>query len=192
MNTLHFTPADLEANREGRLSDAQIKKLDADLDTLRRQVRPKAISFAVILMINFAVRWTLDHSDKKPANGPFSDVGMVAMVLVMVVLVGCFVFALEWFSVRMFARSTLHHVEGEAQVINSHTRFLWWRTPIYKVKIWRNPLLRWKTFQFAEADSLAYFESGRRYRVSYLPHFDQTRVLSCEEIYDEKAKKDKR
>jgi hypothetical protein len=189
MNTLRFTQADLEANREGRLSDAQIKRLDGEIDTLRRQVRPKAIGFAVMLMLNFAFRWTVDHAGKPSDKGPFSDINMVLFVLVCAALVGCFVFVLEWFSAQMFARSTLHNIEGEVQVINSYTRFLFWKTPVYKVRIWRNSFFRWKTFQFPDADSLAYFESGKNYRISYLPHIDQTRVLSCEEILDEKVKR---
>ena len=39
MNTLNFNDADLKANREGRLSDAQAKRLDTDVEIIQQKTR---------------------------------------------------------------------------------------------------------------------------------------------------------
>jgi hypothetical protein len=64
MNTLNFNDADLKANREGRLSDAQMKRLEAETDPNRPQSKfmlRVLIGLSILLAISIACAISSEH-----------------------------------------------------------------------------------------------------------------------------------
>jgi hypothetical protein len=191
MNTLHFTPADLEANREGRLSDAQRKKLDADVENIRKYSRYIIPVFALAIALLIGMGLAPESSSTLQDDTWLSSrVRGGNLLMAGITLALCFLVTLawNWWSLRRYEQGHLLSVEGKAQVTSG---FVWSRGRRYilhQVRIWRG-WMRWTSFRFQDADSVRYFKTGRRYRVYYLWYYAQPQAISVEEIADEKDKR---
>jgi hypothetical protein len=187
MNSLRFSPADLEANREGRLTDAQRKRLDADMELMHRQGRSIALGFAGLCVFNVVMNASTAY-DKvgQDVSKLFSGESLTTLLnsLALVIAIPCLVLLGYRLVIKAFAQGTIRSIEGKVYIINRNS----FRTPsFYKVQIWHG--LLWTTFYFEDAGSLTYFQSGQRYRVYYLSSYVWRQALSTEEIPDEKAKR---
>jgi hypothetical protein len=79
MNTLNFNDADLKANREGRLSDAQQKRLNTDVAMIRQHSKYMlwvfAATFAVMAIVVVFNKFKEEGQD---LNKLFSSVTLVS------------------------------------------------------------------------------------------------------------------
>jgi hypothetical protein len=188
MNTLHFNDADLKANREGRLSDAQIKRFEAEVGQLLR-----VIGWTVAIIIGIAVAGSLImlsrlHSGRLITQYLISPLKIyIGFGVFLTVALGLF-YLLRIHSIR---NTKIHIVKGTAEVTSTFTT-IWMnripqRLPVNRLQLHRSRSLPF-VFHFPDTASLRYFENGKRYRVYYLPYITP-RALSAEEIEPEKAKR---
>lgn len=190
MNTLNFNDADLKANREGRLSDAQQKRLDTDVEMIQRHSR-YMLWFIGITVTLLAVGGMISEFRKsgQDLNALFSP-PQVTGVIVMIVMFG-FLFLIAigsyWWSMRGLTQGAIRTVEGTAEVISTFTTVRGMRVPLNRVRLRRSWYSRF-TFHFQDKESLRYFKNGTRYRVYYLP-YAMPQALSAEEIKPEKPKR---
>jgi hypothetical protein len=215
MNTLHFNDADLKANREGRLSDAQRKRLNDEIDRMSWQTKHGGLLFALytfvlllggLALIDARLRqqllFMLSFKDL------YSSLFLVFTVSIWLGLPMLW----DWWIVRRYAQGHIYTMEGE----NVHTPWGWglWkrifkkmprtgktvfvptklrkrtRIKVMLVKI-RSRGGREITFSFRGEKPGFYFQPGRRYRIYYLSYYlraDMPQILSAEEIEPEKAK----
>ena len=190
MNTLNFNDADLKANREGRLSDAQQKRLDTDVAMIQRHSKYMfwgyGLMFAVITLI------AVFNAAKDAAANPDQLISS-SDATGFVVMGGLFVFMAAvmggsyWWSMRSLNSGSISTVEGTAEIISTYTTVKGMRVPLNRLRLRRGWFSRF-TFHFQDKESLRYFKNGTRYRVYYLP-YAMPQALSAEEIEPEKAKR---
>jgi hypothetical protein len=191
MNTLKFTDADLKANREGHLSDAQQKRLDADVDMIQRH--SKYMLWGYGLMFGVIALIALINGVREASSANINQLISSSDATGFVVMIGLFVFMAAimggsyWWSMCGLTHSKIRIIEGTADVISTYTTVKGMRVPLNRLRIHRGWFSRF-TFHFQDAESLRYFKNGRRYRVYYLP-YAMPQALSAEEIEPEKAKR---
>jgi hypothetical protein len=188
MNTLNFNDADLKANREGRLSDAQKKRLDAQVAQIRR-----VTGWTIALIIGIIVSGSLIMLSRLNTSSEIIRYLISPLTIYIgfgVILIGMLgLFYL--FSISSIRNIKIHIVEGTAEVTSTFTTVLFnqipQRLPINRLQLHRIRN-RMFTFQFSDSESLRYFENGKHYRVYYLSQLTPF-ALSAEEIEPEKAKR---
>jgi hypothetical protein len=213
MNTMHFTEVDLKANREGRLSDAQRKRLNYEIDRMPWQPRHAGLLFAlytlILLLGSLAVLDPLFRQELLYMLSLKDIRSSLRLVFTLSVWLGLPMFW-DWWIVRRYGQGHIHTMEGE----NAHAP---WgkcsfekvirgnrpgktvlistklrkriRIKIMPVKIrggWRWPEM---SFLFCGEKPGFYFKPGHRYRVYYLLFYGMPHVLSAEEIEPEKTKR---
>jgi hypothetical protein len=189
MYNLRFTDVDLEANRQGYLSDAQRKRIDADVETLRRQSKYVVWFFAAFAVFMLVAGGFAEYNNAGRDMDKFlspSNIQGFAIMIVMFSSIMTVAMLWSWWTTRRFAQGTIRTVEGNAKVVNAVTYGRGMEIPVYNVEI-RSGLLSKHIFRFQNEDSLHYFKTGRRYRVYYIP-YATPQAISAEEIEE----KDKR
>jgi len=190
MYTLRFSDVDLEANRQGYLSDAQRKRLDSDVDMLRRQSKAVVWFFAAFAVFILVVGGISEFNNAGRDMDKFLSPSNIAGFAIMIIMFGGIMsvsMLWSWWTTRRYEQGNIRTVEGRAEVVRGEMNVRGMRTPIYNVKIWRGMFSRF-IFRFQDSDSLEHFKHGKRYRVYYIP-YAIPQALSCEEIYDEKDKR---
>jgi hypothetical protein len=204
MNTLHFNDADLKANREGRLSDAQIKRFEAEVDRLQLQRRYSlwagvtvfSLAFIVMIMVTagaIGVMTVVATSADSGLNRSdvFPLVTLLTGVMLVIFWIAVFIFIVILVKyalrIRSLTSAPVRAVEGKADVIYTYsTNHDGEDRPINQLLLYSSRYL-WHTFTFDEPESLYMFETGKLYRVYYLP-YAEPQALSAEEIEPEKTK----
>jgi hypothetical protein len=188
MNTLNFNDADLKVNREGRLSDAQQKRLDAELDQIQQWSKLGLWgSIGVFVLISIAIvinTYTYLGKDLATMLSRMTSIGFVIIATVFMVIFLLLLYIYSW-SASSFVNEPIRMIQGTAEVVKTHiTTRDGKRTPVNKLVLHSN-WYTWFTFTFADEDSLRYFESGHRYRIYYLVYYlpwPRPQALSSEEI----------
>lgn len=204
MNTLKFNDADLKANREGRLSDAQAKRFDIEVDRLQVQRKYSlwsgvtVFSLAFIAMVIIAalmsgiviVQYAFNGDQDSARLSSTVIVSVLVMILILVVSLLIFIVFLINYALRIHSLTSapIRSIEGQAEVFyfsasnpeedNKPGNRLILHTSRYSLF----------TFNFDKPESLRPFENGLYYRVYYLP-YAEPQALSAEEIEPEKAKR---
>lgn len=187
MYTLHFSPDDLDANRQGCLSEAQQTRLNQDVAMLRRQGRWTVMGFLVMFVVLFGVgglneyRNAGENLSKLLTPPTLMGFGIMGGMFVLVTTISLGVNA--W-TINRFASGRIHTVEGRAKLKTVTGRY---GSKGYTVKIGG---FGGVTFTFMSEQSQRYFREGRSYRVYYLPYM-VPQALSTEEIETENAKRDR-
>jgi hypothetical protein len=190
MYTLRFSDVDLEANRQGYLSDAQRKRLDADVDMLRQQSKYVVWFFAAFAVFILVVGGISEFNNAGRDMDKFLSPSNIQGFAIMIVMFsGIMIVASlwSWWTTRRYEQGTIRTVEGRAEVVRGDMTLRGIRTSIYNVKIRRGIFSRF-IFRFQDSDSLDHFKHGKHYRVYYIP-YAIPQALSCEEVYDEKDKR---
>jgi len=190
MNTLNFNDADLKANREGRLSDAQQKRLNVDLDMIHQHSKYMlwfmGAIFAVIFISGIINEIRATRRGLETVFQPDNLTGYVRIGATFLMLTG-FVAVGYWWGMRGLTNGTIRTVEGTADIISTFITVKGRRVPLNRLRLRRSWYSRF-TFHFDDSQSLRYFKNGRRYCVYYLP-YAMPQALSAEEIEPEKAKR---
>jgi hypothetical protein len=216
MNTLNFNDADLKANREGRLSDAQRKRLNDEVDRMSWQTKHGGLLFAlntfIVLLGGLAFidarlrQQLLFMLSFKDLHSSLFLVFTVSIWLGLPVL-------WDWWIVRRYVQGHIYTIEGENVRVPGEMRKRSFkkmiradhpgkailvsmklrkriRIKVRQVKI-RSARLQEMTFLFRAEKPGFYFKPGQRYRVYYLVYYLSTipQPLSVEEIEPEKAKR---
>jgi hypothetical protein len=199
MNTLHFNDADLKANREGRLSDAQQKRLDVTIQIIKRDQKSD-LWFMMMLAGSIVAAGLIiffhDKSQNMETATLLADLTVYARVS-LIFIVGIGLVALyRWGHVRRLTQPEIRVIEGRADTASGFVMTKgfgnnrWFeparRVPLNKLELQR-PGYGAFTFQFSDKASLRYFKNGKRYRIYYLLMGDPY-LLSAEKLEPEKTK----
>lgn len=183
MYTLEFTERDLEANQQGLLSEFQQKRLDADVDMIRRQgkttIKFFGIFFVFIVVVGLISEYNNAHGDleKLFSRSNLTGFAIAGVLFTFLLVVGV---VSNWWSVRSLSRASIRTVEGIAHVVTGTVSSRGGRYPVYNVEI-RRGMFSKTIFRFQNDASLRYFTEGRPYRVYYLKYVLPV-ALSAEEL----------
>lgn len=188
MSSLEFTQDDLDANRQGALSDLQKQRIANDVDMLRQQGRRIVwifvIFFAALAIASAIYLYFNQGRDIYQLIAPEIRTLLAGLAGVMVLLFILVVFLQMW-SARRLARASVSSITGKAHLITEiPTKKGMLR--VYDVQIRRNFFFK-KMFRFQSDRSLRHFQEGVRYRVYYL-RYSIPLVLSVEEMPEKKRK----
>jgi hypothetical protein len=175
MRKLHFTESDLEANRQGRLSDRQKAFFQQSLDP--RSWWPYTIYMLVAFAGIFLYALFIDDIGEN-IRGDTTTLVIMGGMLVSPLLVhaGAAIWA-RWYSSRM-DRWRVRAVEGEAKIVESEHEVVFVPLKAYRLKIGR------KTFHLSGPQASA-FTNGAIYRVYFVRTW-MPKILSAEVISREK------
>jgi hypothetical protein len=190
MNTLNFNDADLKANREGRLSDAQAKRVEAQAAQFRKVVRWIIVLMVLVIVGGSMMMISMSHAayEGRMNQSLISALTLyIGVGLIFIVMLGLF-YVLSLYSIT---HARVKAVEGRADVLSTYTT-VWMnkipqRLPVNRLQLHRSRN-RMSAFHFSDIVSLRYFENGKHYRVYYLSQLTPF-ALSAEEIEPEKAKR---
>lgn len=186
MNTLNFNDADLKANREGRLSDAQIKRLDAEGDRFQKQ-RQDAVRLCIGLFAVAAVAIGAFINARNGEPEALPCVGIIYFAVALVIFMGSIILIVSTYDgdIKALVNAPIHREEGTVEVLGKRAD----RSGQYFYRvILHSNWYSWMPFDFNDPDVMQMFKSGERYRVYYLSiHGNQ--MLSAEEIEPEKPKR---
>jgi|GEM_PF-1337140 len=182
MYTLDFTLPDLDANRQGVLSDFQRQRLDQDVRIMKKQGRQAIWFYGAFFIFAIVGGGVVEYNDAgqdltrllSPSNlmgFAIAGVGLSCMVIVTIVS--------GWWSARSLTHASIRTVEGTAHLVNE-VRGKHGMTRAYNVELRRGRFSKF-TFRFQNAASMRYFEEGVPYRVYYLPYV-LPQALSAEEL----------
>lgn len=195
MNTLNFNDADLKANREGHLSDAQAKRLDAEADQIQQQSKVILwVCTGVLILLTLGIlinTYTYFGQDLPTQLSRMTSTGFVAIAAVFISVFMGMVFVYTR-NTNSFTNEPIRIIQGTAEVVRTHiTTRDGKKVPVYQLILHSN-WYTWFTFTFSDEASLRYFESGRLYRIYYLVYYlpwARPQALSMEEIHTEKTKR---
>src|SRR5205809_775025 len=114
MYKLDFTQSDLDANRQGYLSDVQRKQLHSDVEMLKRNAKYMVWFFGAMVVFMVVLGGLIEFNnagqDPNKMFSPSNRIGFAIagsmFAIVMVVVVGW-----NWLSTRSFQRGTIRSVE---------------------------------------------------------------------------------
>jgi hypothetical protein len=175
MPALSFTDADLKANREGRLMDAQLQQLEKRLAEKRRSNRivlPIAgLGFGAILLLGLLLVANDSLSQTRPQDALALAFGMIVVCSLLYAVVA----AAAWWPIRAASRGDIHQATAVCEMFyRPYGKDEEKATYVLKIR------KRWigtQTIYVQDVDSLRH---GQRYRVYYLED-NPLMILSWEE-----------
>ena len=173
-----YSEADLEANRQGLLTQDQFQIVEAVYQARQRGARQTYKLFAIWIPLLLIIGMVIEYNQSGKSLGEFLP-NALPMTLMIGIFLGILVFAAWLFGVinaRDARDKRISVAEGEAQVVEkeAHTRGL--NTMRYELR------LNNRLFRFANHASIAHFEDGKSYRVYYIKFYPFPLMLSAEEV----------
>jgi hypothetical protein len=169
MYKLEFTSQDLEANRQGTLSEAQEQRRNADVDMLKKQGQQVIWFFAAFFVFAIVGGGFIEFNNAgRDLNKFLSPSNILGFKIAVVGLTCLMLFTLlsAWWNARSLAHAPLRAVEGKAHIVDQDISR---GGHVYNIELRRGYFKKF-TFRFQNAASLSHFVEGRHYRVYYLPH----------------------
>lgn len=173
-----YTEADIEANRQGYLTQDQFEIVEAVYQARQSMARQTYKLFAIWIPLLLIVGIVIEYNQSGKSLGEF-----LPGALPIIALVGGFLALLmfiAWLFTAMNARDArdkrISVAEGEAHVIEKEARVRASSYMRYELR------LNGRLFRFANHDSIAHFEDGKRYRVHYIKYYPFPLMLSAEMV----------
>ena len=182
MYTLDFTPPDLNANRQGALSESQQQRLDQDVRMMKKQGRQVIWFFVAFFIFLTLVGGISEYNNAgQDLTKLLSPSNLMGFTIAGVGLTGLLIFTIiaSWWSTRSLAHASIRTVEGTAHLVHE-VMGRGGMTQAYNIELRRGRFSKF-TFRFQNAASMRYFEQGVRYRVYYLSAM-VPQALSAEEL----------
>lgn len=173
-----YSEADLEANRQGMLTEDQFQIVEAVYQTRERMARQTYKLFAIWIPLLLIVGLVIEYKQSNKSVGEF-----LASALPIVLMVGGFLALLvfiAWLFGTINARDArdkrISVAEGKAHVLEKEARTRQSHYMRYELR------LNGRLFRFANHASIAHFEDGKSYRVYYIKYYPFPLMLSAEEV----------
>ncbi|MBI1279306.1 MAG: hypothetical protein GC179_14355 [Anaerolineaceae bacterium] len=173
-----YTQADVEANRQGILTQDQFFIVESVYQARQSGVRQTYRLFALWIPLLIVIGFIIEY---RQANQSLAE--FLPYALQIAVIIGAGVGALmliSWvFTVRN-ARDArdkrISVAEGKAKVIEDEVHYRSRHYMRYELKLGN------RLFRFANHSSIAHFEDGQSYRVYYIKYYPFPLMLSAEEL----------
>jgi hypothetical protein len=174
-----YSEADLEANRQGWLTQDQFEIVEAVYQVRRQMARQTYKLFALWIPLLLIVGIVIEYNQSGKSLGEFlpGALPIIALVGGLLALLMLIVWLFTALNARDARDKRISVAEGEAYVTEkeAHTRGAgsYMR---YELR------LNGRLFRFANHESIAHFEGGKRYRVYYIKYYPFPLMLSAEII----------
>jgi hypothetical protein len=183
MPDLTFTAEDVAANRQGMLTRQQEQTVD-NAYQWRRQGRGKTLRFFMwwipgILIVGFVIEAL--QSTKPFGEFLSNQLPTIAFVVALLIFLFSLIAGLDYWLSRDIRQRRISMAEGIAQTAEREMSSRGFSYIEYQLRL-KNGFGRGKYFRFANAASLAHFESGKSYRVYYVKFYPFPIVLSFETL----------
>lgn len=172
MQIFEFSPADLEANRNGWVTESQRLKIEAKRRMMTRGVKSMTLAYLLFFPTLMVVAVLVQNP-----KDLLQPVYWVFIGGLLVFLMGASGFSLLWTRwLHRDARQMRIHMAAGVASTRAHTVHVRMsRFEVYDLKLGR------KRFRLESAGQLAAFQVGERYRVYYVPVAPLYVILSAEE-----------
>lgn len=155
---LNFTPEDVEANRQGQVTENQQAKLTALARQQRQNVGWGIVAFALLISGGIGFEFlrtggTLERFARGQSPLLVWGLGFFFAVLVLMTII-------TMIASRALKRPVVRRVEGKAKIDSSTAKQ--GRGAVYSVHMVK---VGKTTFRFLDAQSISYFRDGAAYRV---------------------------
>ena len=189
MNTLHFNNVDFKANREGHLSDAQMKRFSTEADRLQGEQTYSGLSGIIVLFVAVIVLLIFAYIINALVFVSAISFFYAIEMLIFFIFAVFFVINMAGYGlkIRSLRNTSVRVAEGRAKVVIAYISRRNGDKTINRLILYRTWYSR-STFNFNEDGSIRYFENDNYYRVYYLPGLNP-QALSAEEFEPEKAKR---
>jgi hypothetical protein len=178
-----FTPEDVLANREGKLTTSQ-EQIVKNAYEWRRQGRSKTLRFFTwwipILLVGGLFVEAVQSA--QPFGDFIADQFPTAVLVLVALLVLLSLFAVfDYWTMRHVRLRRISIAEGLAQTRESEITSRGYSYLQYELTL-KSRLGKGKRFRFANASSLTHFEAGKRYRLYHIKFYPFPIVLSTEAV----------
>ncbi len=183
MPDLSFTAEDIAANRQGMLTSQQ-EQIVENAYQWRKQGRGKTLRFfmwwiPILLVVGFFIEAI--QSTKPFGEFLSSQIPTTLFVAVLLFLIFSLLRFLDYWLSRHVRQRRISAAQGIAQPSETEMSSRGFTYIDYELRL-KNGFGRGKHFRFANASSLAHFESGKNYRVYYIKFYPFPIVLSAETV----------
>ena len=183
MPTFSYTDADVEANRQGYLTQDQFEIVEMVYQARERGARQTYKLFAIWIPLLIIVGIVIEYTRSGKSLGEFLP-NALPIVIVVGGGMGLLVLASAVFSsinARDARDKRISVAEGVAQVIEKSANSRYTRSMRYELVLSRGAFKK-QLFRFANHESIAHFEQGTSYRVYYIKYYPFPLMLSAEVI----------
>ena len=175
-----YSEADLEANRQGMLTQEQLQIVEAVYQTRQRGARQTYTLFAIWIPLLIIVGFVIEYRQSGKTLGEFlpGALPIVALVGVGMGVLVLIAWAFGAINSRDARDKRISVAEGEAHVLEKEARSRASNYMRYELR------LGYRLFRFANHASIAHFEDGQSYRVYYIKFYPFPLMLSAEKLGD--------
>jgi len=178
-----YSEADLEANRQGVLTQDQFQIIEAVYQTRRRGARQTIYAFLIWIPLLIIVGTVIEYNKSGKGLGEFlsSSLPILALPLgglgLLLLISTVFGYANE----RDARDKRITVAEGVAHVLEKEVHSKNAHYIRYELTLQKGVMNK-QLFRFANHESLAHFESGKTYRVYYIKYYPFPLMLSAEVV----------
>lgn len=171
MQVFEFSPADLEANRNGWVTEAQRLKIEAKRRAMTRGVKGTTLAYMLFFPGLMVVAVLVENP--KDLLQPAYWVFIGGLLVFLMGALGLSLSLTHWLH-RDARRMRIHVAAGVAKTRTRVVHVRMSRFELHELNLGR------KRFRFESAGQLAAFQAGERYRVYYVPVAPLEVILSAE------------
>lgn len=178
-----YTPADVEANRQGILTQDQFYVVESVYRARQQAARQTYRFFGIWIPLLLMVGGVIEYGRSGKDFGSFfsSSLPLLLMIGVLLAIMMLGSWAISAVNARDARDKRISVAEGEAQVIEKeayhrHTHYMRYELVL------RKGALNKQLFRFANHASIAHFEDGKTYRVYYIKYYPFPLMLSAEQL----------
>ena len=173
-----YSEADLEANRQGILTEDQFQIIEAVYQERERLARQTYKLFAIWIPLLVIVGFVIEYKQSGKSLSEFlpDALPIVAIIGVFLALLVFVAWLFGTINARDVRNKRISVAEGEAHVLEKEARTRQSHYMRYELR------LNGRLFRFANHASIAHFEDGQHYRVYYIKYYPFPLMLSAEMI----------
>ena len=176
-----YTEADLEANRNGMLTQDQFFVVESVYRTRQQSARQLYRFFGLWIPFLLVIGGVIEYVQSQKDLGTFiaSGVPVLLMIAVPLSIMMLGSWGIAVINGRDARDKRISVAEGEAQVIEKEAHIRAAHYMRYELVL-RKGALNKQLFRFANHASIAHFEDGKTYRVYYIKYYPFPLMLSAE------------
>lgn len=173
-----YTEADLEANRQGYLTQDQFEIVETVYQARQQMARQTYKLFALWIPLLLIVGTVIEYNQSGKSLGEFlpSALPIIALVGGLLALLMFVAWLFTAINSRNARDKRISVAEGEAHVTEKEARVRGSSYMRYELR------LNGRLFRFANHESIAHFEDGKHYRIYYIKYYPFPLMLSAERM----------
>ncbi len=177
-----YSQADLEANRQGVLTQDQFYVVESVYQARQRGARQTFILFAIWIPLLMIIGGVIEYNQSNKNLSEFLPAALPSLMMIggVMMLVLLMVSVFTMIHSRDARDKRISVAEGKARVIERSANARYSRYMRYELVLQKGVLSK-QRFRFANHASVANFEAGKTYRLYYIKYYPFPLLLSAEE-----------